>query len=598
MESKITIYKKNSTPKGTFKHISSVIHESIGNMSRGFMDGGICKSQIDKNNYPTSIIESMASTLFVVTADKSMRSRNTARTCKGVQKYGDVSEEDAITRAKECGLTLKPNAIWGFAICKDVMDTSRPEPHRYLYIELICASSEDKSGVGKGRVSGRFLMNEIQKFIANENSLINQSESPEMKLYSGIKLSALPSVILYYRMFGFKFTMNKGDVEDPEIQKMIDAFTKKHGKNPFVPTKDEIEQGIGQEQKVETILKQEYHDYIQEKEHTESSYENLPDETFLKLLVQLVLGGFSVQCNTPELKERVKKEGFFISVYEDEGEDEYYNQSEEEQKGGDKQTPPVSETILFGEDYTPPSPLPLESTKEDKDTSLDFKEAEETMAKWQEEEDMAKEVTLDYSCTEEGFAMTLDIDKITKDDSRDDRVARGVSASIPLEKSLKQKKRTAKRSLSGDKTRKRTKPMTNKEVKNMRRACGKKCFYDNELIIPVCKPKTCKTDKRRLKRAFKNDKKDKPKTKRTRKLRKVGRKIIINQSQSQSQTQEEKPQGVLDTITKLFTVGKRSPPSQQESTRETQVSQETPQNRRKQATSKLNELTTAYNINN
>ena len=194
----------------------------------------------------------------------------------------------------------------------------------------------------------------------------------------------------------------------------------------------------------------------------------------MKLTTWMELQCLIGSSNKFQLKEKVKREGFFISVYEDEGEDEYYSQSEEEQKGGDKQTPPVSETILFGEDYTPPSPLPLESTKEDKDTSLDFKEAEETMAKWQEEEDMAKEVTLDYSCTEEGFAMTLDIDKITKDDGRDDRVARGVTASIPLEKSLKQKKRTAKRSLSGDKTRKRTKPMTNKEVKNMKRACEKK----------------------------------------------------------------------------------------------------------------------------
>ena len=215
MESKITIYKKNSTPKGTFKHISSVIHESIGNMSRGFMHGGICNSQIDKTYYPTSKIESTSSVLFVVTSNKSMRSRDTQRTCKGVQKYGDISDKDAITRAKECGLTLNPNAIWGFAICNDVMDNSSPEPHRYLYIELICASSEDKAGVGKGRVSGRFLINEIQKFVANENSQISQSESPEMKLYSGIKLSALPSVILYYRMFGFEFTMNKGDIEEP-----------------------------------------------------------------------------------------------------------------------------------------------------------------------------------------------------------------------------------------------------------------------------------------------------------------------------------------------------------------------------------------------
>ena len=45
--------------------------------------------------------------------------------------------------------------------------------------------------------------------------------------------------------------------------------------------------------------------------------------------------------------------------------------------------------------------------------------------------------------------------------------------------------------------------MTNREVKNMRRACGKKCFYDEKLKYPVCKPKTCKIDKRRLKRAFK-----------------------------------------------------------------------------------------------
>ena len=434
MEPNITIYKKDSTPKGTFKHISSVIRESISNMSRGYMDGGICKSQINKNNYPTSQIESMASVLFVVTANKPMRARDTPQSCKGVQKFGDVSEEDALRRAKECGLTINPNAIWGFAICRDVMDNSTPEPHRYLYIELLCASNEDKAGVGKGRVSGRYLMNEIQKFVVNENS---QSASTEMKLYSGIKLSALPSVILYYRIFGFEFTMNNGDVEDAKIQEMIGAFTEKYGINPFIPTKEDNEKGIGQEEKVEKILKQEYHDHIQGKEHTESSYINLPNETFLKLLVHLVLDGFSVQCNTPELKDKVKHEGFFISVYEDEGEDDYYGegeikdeeqQQEEKQKGGDKTTPPVSQSILFGEDYTPPSPLPLEKkeSKEDKDTSLDFEEADEVITEWQEQEDMAKEVTLDYSCTEEGFSMTLDISKVMENVGEEDRDAKEI----------------------------------------------------------------------------------------------------------------------------------------------------------------------------
>ena len=577
MEPVITFYKKDKTANNKYRNIASAINQSIDNIKGGHMEGGICHSQISRSYFTTDYIVKTSDILVVVTANSPMRAR--LESGQGVTRYGEY-EKTAQEIAAKTGVS-KPSAIWGFAICSDEEDEHKDT---YLYVDLLCASTEDKSGIGRNRVSGKYLIEQLQQHVVNEN--FKRQQEP----YKGIKLSSLASIITYYRKFGFAFIKKHGDKEDAEIENMLTKITEKYGKYPFRVTSEEAAQGETPEMKVESLLKKEYHTYIADKEDVETSYKQLPEFTMLKFMVHLVLSGFSKKCNTPQIKERVKREGFFITVGVDEDEDEEY--SEQKQEGGDSVSPPVSQTILYGDDYTPPSPddLPLAPIRKD-DTSEELDEAEEELEKWDEEHKQAKEESLEFSCTEQGFDMILPIETIEIFfQGKESNLGEG-----PLEDSIsgKTKSKTRKSSASKpNKTKKNSKAMTNREVKNMRRACGKKCFYDEKLKYPVCKPKTCKIDKRRLKRAFK-------KRTQTRKHKKISEKTIIKQAQSQSQSQsQEKSTGILATMKDLFTIGKKPAPAPEPPLLQPTRIQEEKEigNKRNNAVKRLEKLATAHKV--
>ena len=230
MEPVITFYKKDKTANNKYLNIASAINQSIDNIKGGHMEGGICHSQISRSYFTTDYIVKTSDILVVVTANRPMRAR--LESGQGVTRYGEY-EKTAQEIAAKTGVS-KPSAIWGFAICSDEEDEHKDT---YLYVDLLCASTEDKSGIGRNRVSGKYLIEQLQQYVVNEN--FKRQQEP----YKGIKLSSLASIITYYRKFGFAFIKKHGDKEDAEIENMLTKITEKYGKYPFRVTSEEAAQG-------------------------------------------------------------------------------------------------------------------------------------------------------------------------------------------------------------------------------------------------------------------------------------------------------------------------------------------------------------------
>lgn len=156
-------------------------------------------------------------------------------TCRGLVSKTYV-EKDAPSAADHLVVGFKDDDVIGFVFIKDQGE--------YFYIDVICA----KGG-------GTALLNEVEK-IAKE------------KGKKGIKLSALPHVVSYYRKFGYKHHDECAVEEDPEVLAKYNellAETVKKYKGEFQKKMDETHSRrrkpaklLTEEQKQE---RKEYDDY-------------------------------------------------------------------------------------------------------------------------------------------------------------------------------------------------------------------------------------------------------------------------------------------------------------------------------------------------